>query len=75
MAVIVSINKECISDAVVQHSVTVLEVVEDAQDGTVIIVRGQRGQAEILQGDILALICGHKTLDIELQIQHLVCYS
>lgn len=72
VAVIVSINKEFISYAVVQLSVAVLEVVEDTQDGTVVIVRGQRSQANIIQGDILALICGHNAFDVQLQIQHLV---
>lgn len=69
---IVSIDKEFISYTVVQHGMAVLEIVEDTQDGTVVIVRGQRSKANILQGDILALICGHKAFDVELQVQHLV---
>lgn len=71
VAVIVSIDKEVISYAVVQHSVAVLEVVEDTQDGTVIIVRGQWSQADVLQSDVLTLVCGHKGFDVQLQIQHL----
>ncbi len=68
----VCIDVEVISDAVVQHSVAVLEVVEDTQDGTVVIVRRQRSQADILQRDVLALVSGFKAFDVKLQIQHLV---
>lgn len=64
VAVIVGIDKEVVSYAVVQHSVAVLEVVEDAQDGTVVIVRGQRSQADVLHGDILALVRGYKAFDV-----------
>lgn len=56
----------------VQRSVTVLEVVENTEDGAVVIVRGQRRQANVFQGDILALIWGHYFFNVKLQIQHLV---
>lgn len=72
MTVIVSIDIEVISYAVVQHIVAVLEVVKDTEDGTVVIVRGQRGQADVLQGDVLTLVRGHKGFNVKLQIQHLV---
>lgn len=72
MAVKVSIDKEVISYAVVQHSMAVLEVVEDTQDGTVVIVRRQWSQTDVLQGDILTLVCGHNGFDVKLQIQNLV---
>lgn len=72
MAVIVSIDKEVVSYAVVKHSVAVLEVVEDTQNGTVVIVRGQRSQADVFYGDILPLVCGYKAFNVKLQIQHLV---
>lgn len=52
----VSIDIESIPGLVVQHGMAVLEVVEDAEDGAVVIVRGQRGQANVLQGDVLAVI-------------------
>lgn len=39
VAVVVSIDIEFISYAVVQHRVAVLEVVEDTQDRTVVVVR------------------------------------
>lgn len=42
VAVIVRIDKEVIPYTVVQHSMVVLEIVEDTQDGTVVIVWGQR---------------------------------
>lgn len=71
VTVIVSIDKEGIPYAVVQHCMAVLEIVEDTEDGAVVIVRGQRSQANVLQGDVLALVCGHKTFYVELQIQHL----
>lgn len=69
---IVCVDIELVSFAVVQHIVAVLEVVEDTQDGTVVIVRGQRSQTNVLQGNIFALVCGHKTFNFKLQIQHLV---
>lgn len=72
VAVIVSIDVEAVSYFVVQCSVTVLEVVENTEDGAVVIVRGQRGQANIFQSDILALIWGHYFFNVKLQIQHLV---
>lgn len=72
VAVIVSINKEVVSCAVVQHVVAVLEVVEDTQDGTVGIVRSQWGQADVLQGDRLALVRRREAFDVKLKIQHLV---
>lgn len=72
MAVKISIDKEIIPGLVVQLGVTVLEVVEDAEDGAVVIVRGQWGQANVLQGDVLAVICGHNLFNVELQVQHLV---
>lgn len=72
VAVIVSIDEEFVSYFVVQLSVTVLEVVENTEDGAVVIVRGQRSQANIFQGDILALIWGHYFFNFKLQIQHLV---
>lgn len=56
VAVKVSIDIESIPGLVVQHGMAVLEVVEDAEDGAVVIVRGQRGQANVLQGDVLAII-------------------
>lgn len=40
MAVVVSKDKKLISFEVVQHLVTILEIVEDTQDGTVVIVWG-----------------------------------
>lgn len=72
VAVIVSIDIEVVSYAVVQHSVAVLEVIEDTQDGTVVIVRGQWSQADVLQGDFFTLVCGYNGFDVKLQIQHLV---
>ena len=71
----VSIDKEIISLQVVQHIVAVLEVVEDTQDGTVVIVGGQRGQADVLQGDGLIPVWGHNGFDVKLQIQHLVVHG
>lgn len=71
----VSIDIEAVSNAVVQHSMAVLEVVEDTQNGTVVIVRGQRSQADVFQGDILTFVCGHNGFDVELQVQHLVVYN
>lgn len=72
VAVKVSIDVEVVSYAVVEHGVAVLEVVEDTQDGAVAVVRGQRSQADVLQGDVLALVCGYDAFDVKLQIQHLV---
>lgn len=40
VAVIVSIDVKIIPYAVVQHTMAVLEVVEDTQDGTVVVVWG-----------------------------------
>lgn len=56
VAVEVSVDKEIIPDFVVEHVVAVLEVVEDTEDGAVVVVRGQRSQANILQGDVLAIV-------------------
>lgn len=72
VTVIVIIDIKGVSYFVVQHCVTVLEVVENTEDGAVVIVRGQRGQANIFQGDVLALIWGHYFFNVKLQIQHLV---
>lgn len=69
----VCVDKEIISDLVVQHAVAVLEVVEDTQDGAVVIVRGQRSKANILQCHVVALERGHDFFNVELQVQHLVC--
>lgn len=71
MAVIVGVDVKVVSDAVVQHVVAILEVVQDAQDGAVVIVRRQWSQTNVHQGDILTLICGDKTFDVKLQVQHL----
>lgn len=68
---IVKVDKEIVSYAVVQHRVVVLEVVEDTQDGAVVVVRGERSQANVLKSHGLALVCGHKVFDVKLQIQHL----
>lgn len=72
VAVKVSIDIELISYTVVQNRVAVLEVVEDTQDGAVVIVRGQRSQTNVLKRDVLSLVCGHQAFDFELQVQHLV---
>lgn len=69
----VGIDKEITLGYVVQLGVAVLEVVEDTEDGAVVIVRGQRSQANVLQGDVLALERGHDIFNVELQVQHLVC--
>ena len=71
----VSVDKELVSNAVIQHGVAVLEVVEDTQDGTVVIVWGQWSQTDVLQGNIFSLICGYKAFDGKLQVQHLVGYG
>lgn len=68
----VGIDKEVISNAVVKHGVAVLEVVEDTQDGTVVIVRGQWRQANVLQGNVFPFIWRYKAFNGKLQIQHLV---
>lgn len=75
MGVEVGIDKEKISCFVVQLGVAVLEVVEDTQDGAVVVVRSQRSQANILQSDVLALEWGHNFFNVELQVQHLVCWG
>lgn len=72
MAVVVSIDEKLISHTVVQDGVTVLKVVENTQDGAVVVVRGQGSQADVLQRDLLALICSFEVFDFQLQIQHLI---
>jgi len=72
VAVKVSVDIEVVSDSVVEHSVAVLEVVEDTQDGTVGIERRQWSQADVIQGDTLVLIRRYNAFDGKLKVQHLV---
>lgn len=48
VCVVVCVDVEVISYAMVQLFVAVLEVVENTEDGTVVVVWGQWGQADIL---------------------------
>lgn len=63
---VVSIDIKIISHTVIQDSVTVLKVVENTEDGAVIVVRGQGSHADVLQRNLLTLICGFKVFDLEL---------
>ena len=67
----VSYGPEAISDEAVQLRVTVLEVIEDAEDGAVVVVGGQGGQADVLQRHLLLLVVRHQPFDGQLQVQHL----
>lgn len=49
----------------------VLEVVEDTQDGTVVIVRCQWSHTDVFKGDVFALVCSYKAFNGKLQIQYL----
>lgn len=68
----ICVGEKFISGDVIQHRVAVLEVVEDTQDGAVVVVRSQRGHADVLQRDILTSVCGYEALDGELKVQNLV---
>ena len=64
-------DEEGVSYFAVQLRVAVLEVVEEAQHGAVVVVGRQRAQADVGQRHSLALVRGLQGLHLQLQVQHL----
>lgn len=65
---IVKVHEKLIIVDVVQNFMAVLEVIQHAQNGAVVVVRSQRRQADVLQGNLLSIVVCLQVLDVCLQI-------
>ena len=61
--VVIRIHEEVIPDLVVQHGVAVLEVVQHAQDGAVLVVRREGRHADVPQAHSLVVVRSSDALD------------
>ena len=61
--VVIRVHKEVVPDLMVQHGVAVLEVVQHAQDGAVLVVWREGHHADVPQGHSLMVVRSPDALD------------
>lgn len=61
--VVIRIHEEVVPDLMVQHGVAVLEIVQHAQDGAVLVVWREGRHADIPQGHSLVVVRSSDALD------------
>ena len=61
--VVIRVHKEVVPDLMVQHGVAVLEVVQHAQDGAVLVVWREGRHTDVPQGHSLVVVRSSDALD------------
>lgn len=61
--VVIRVHKEVVPDLMVQHGVAVLEVVQHAEDGAVLVVWREGRHADVPQGHRLVVVRSSDALD------------